>query len=252
MKMVEIRYGENQELAELTGKTIAEVREQYKQEFGIPDRAKAKLNGKGIGKKLESVTDLYDEDELCFEEKSRKGLVMLGAFLLTLAITGGLFAYTATTSTGTITVTVGGGNYGDVSANSTPDYSIQGRRLGSIPAATLFNVTVPTGAGAYTGDMEVQVYLSNPEKLSNNYSSWLLRLGLTDNTTASKVDVDAITQVLSIQNPVVSFAVESANLTPGAVVYCYGGSYRAFPFSWLSDSSDYDPVLFAQVVQREQ
>ena len=61
--MVEIRYGEHYELASLAGKNIAEVREQYKQEFGIPDRAQAKLNGQEIGKKHELKQELKDDDE---------------------------------------------------------------------------------------------------------------------------------------------------------------------------------------------
>ena len=39
--MVEIRYGEHYEMADLAGKSVAQAREQYKQEFDIPDKAKA-------------------------------------------------------------------------------------------------------------------------------------------------------------------------------------------------------------------
>lgn len=49
--MTEIRYGEYYEMADLAGKSVAQAREQYKQEFGIPDKAQAKLNGKGIRQK---------------------------------------------------------------------------------------------------------------------------------------------------------------------------------------------------------
>ena len=100
--MVEIRYGERYEMADLAGRSIADAREQYKQEFGIPDKAQASLNSKGIGKKHEPMTALGDNDSLTFAEKSRKGLFFIGAILLALAITGGIFAYGATTATVTL------------------------------------------------------------------------------------------------------------------------------------------------------
>ena len=92
--MVEIRYGEHYEVADLAGQLLAEAREQYKEEFGIPDKAQAKLNGKPVKKKLEAVTELGDGDEFSFAEKGRRGLILVGTFLLAIAITGSLFAYT--------------------------------------------------------------------------------------------------------------------------------------------------------------
>ena len=46
--MVGIRYGEHYQEVDLAGKTVAEVREQYKEEFGIPDKAQVSLGGKSI------------------------------------------------------------------------------------------------------------------------------------------------------------------------------------------------------------
>lgn len=39
--MVEIRYGDYSEQADLAGKSVAEACEQYKLELGIPDKATA-------------------------------------------------------------------------------------------------------------------------------------------------------------------------------------------------------------------
>ena len=72
--MVEIRYGEHYEMANIAGKSVAQAREQYKQEFDIPGKARASLNGKGIRQKHELVTALGDNDSLTFAQKSRKGL----------------------------------------------------------------------------------------------------------------------------------------------------------------------------------
>ena len=87
--MVEIKYGEYSELAELAGKSIAEAREQYESEFEIPDRAQAILNDKPLKKGQEDRILLGDGDELYFEEKkrSRKPL-FITALLMALAISG--------------------------------------------------------------------------------------------------------------------------------------------------------------------
>ena len=45
-EMVEIRYSNSNEVADLAGQTVREARKQFKSEFSIPDKAKAKLNGR--------------------------------------------------------------------------------------------------------------------------------------------------------------------------------------------------------------
>ncbi len=246
--MVEIRYGEHYEVADLMGKSVAEAREQYRKEFGIPDRAQAKLNGKGIGKKLEAEAGLSDEDELNFEEKSRRGLVMLGAFLLTLAITGGIFAYTFTTATVTMLVTTASSDFAMISANRTVlTYQPFGTYRGAIPTGNLFNITPASG---YTGDLEVTVYLSNPDELTKNYRYWLLRLQLTDNSTGhNPVDAQGGTQVLTMENGHASFYFNSANFTSMNGPWCIwttGGSYMGLPWGtgW---GTTYQPLLFSVV-----
>ena len=51
--MVKVIYREHGQQADLAGKSVAEVRELYKSEFSIPNRAKASLNGKQLKGKLE-------------------------------------------------------------------------------------------------------------------------------------------------------------------------------------------------------
>ncbi len=241
--MIHITYGEHSRQVELAGMTVTEVREMFKSEFDLSDRAQANLNGQWLKKKLEAETGLCDEDELYFEERSRRGLVMLGAFLLALAVTGGLFAYTSLTDTVTIGVTGGTADFADVAGNNTPsiDYSVLGRHRGTISANTLFNIDTVAGSP----DIEVQVYLSNPDELSADYSFWMMRLALQDATGAS-MDTEGITKVLSLDNPTVTFT--SDNATPyTSYVENLGGSYRAFPFGWVGAN---DPLVFCKVVQR--
>ena len=51
--MVEIRYGEQYEVANMAGLTVGEAREQFRTELGIPDNARAKLNGRKVKGNLE-------------------------------------------------------------------------------------------------------------------------------------------------------------------------------------------------------
>ncbi len=174
---------------------------------------------------------------------SKKAMVLLGTVLLSLAVTGGLFAFTYTSASTTISVTAATTDFGSVSENASPTQSaLLGAVRGQIGTSNMFNVSTDSG---YTGDVEVQVTLANPDEMSEDYSFWVMRLALTDSTGNTKVDIENITKVLSLDNPFVTFAVDSANTT--SWVYCEGGSYRAFPFALGSGGAQ--PLIFAQVVQ---
>jgi hypothetical protein len=179
--------------------------------------------------------------------KSTRAVVLLGSLLLTLVITGGLFAYAYTTDTASITVDAVSVDFADVSANGTPlDYDIQGRVKGAIGAGGLFDITKDTN---YTGDLEVIVSLANADKLVENYSFWMMRVEFTD-SGLTKVDAENMTQVISLNNPEVTFYVDSSDLTGTKYVRTPGGSFRAFPAAGgLENGDDYDPMLFCTVVQ---
>jgi len=177
----------------------------------------------------------------------RKGLMMLSAFLLALAITGGLFAYTYTTTTITLGTTPVATDFATVTDNNNvPAYTFLGKTKGTIQAGGLFDVT--RGAG-YSGDLEVIVSLANVDLLVEDYSFWMLRVNFTDGDF-NPVDMEESTQVLSLSNPEVSFIVDSTNLTLTRTVYVPGGSYRVYPA--VKGLPDNDPVLFCQVIQASQ
>jgi len=241
--MVKVIYGEYSKQLDLAGKSVADVREMYDSEFSLSDRAQANLNGQWLKKKQEAETKICDEDELYFEERSKRGLVMLGTFLLALALTGGLFAYTQTTLSSTITVTAGGADFANVAANTTPDYTILGKLRGTISTAMLYSVNVTSG---YTGDIVVNVYLSNADDLEKDYSSWMMRLQLTD-VSGNPIDTLASTDIISLDKTFASFEVDTgANLTVPGYIECDGGSFKAFSSGWLSGEN---PIIFAQVIQ---
>jgi hypothetical protein len=173
-------------------------------------------------------------------------VVLLGSLLLTLVITGGLFAYAYTTDTASITVSAVSPDFADVSANTTLSYDIQGRVKGAIGPGVLFDITKDTD---YSGDLEVIVSLANADKLVENYSFWMMRVEFTD-SGQTKVDMEGMTQVISLNNPEVTFIVDSDNLTGTKYVYTPGGSFRVFPaIKGLNGGTDYDPMLFCTVVQ---
>ena len=243
--MIEIKRGENTETADLQGRSIAEVREMYQEGFGISEKDTAKLNGQKVGKNQEEETYLLDNDQLSFSKKSWKSLVMLGSFILALVVTGGVFAFTTTVQSATISVTGASNDFASITTNSTPTaITLMGNHLGSIDAATMFDIT---GDASYTGDLEVLVTLTNADELVQDYSFWALRVEYVDssNTTA---DLEGITKIISLSNPTTSFAVDSANISGGTFyIRTPGGSYRTLPFGLGSAGND--PVIFAEVVQ---
>jgi len=188
--MIEIKYGENSEQADLAGLSIAEAREQYHLKFNIPDGAKAYLNGKQIKKDQEAGLSICDCDALSFKEGTKvKVPVFMIAILAALAATGGMFAYTYFTATTTIGVTAGGADFADVSANMTvTPWSVCGYVTGAVNTGDLFTIdTTPCG---YTGDFIATVYLSNAEQLTKVYRVLVLKLEVWDNAGPTKVDIN--------------------------------------------------------------
>jgi methyl-accepting chemotaxis protein len=91
--MVEIRYREQYGIANLAGQTVSEAREQFKTEFGIPDKAGARLNDSRVKPSAELDTVLNDDDKLTFSVSRGKAAYLIGALLLASAATGSVFAF---------------------------------------------------------------------------------------------------------------------------------------------------------------
>jgi len=83
--MVEIRFKDQYEETELAGQTVSEAREQFRKEFGIPERATARLNGTKVKGSAEFDTVLQEDDTLTFNVPRGMGLYLVGAALLALA-----------------------------------------------------------------------------------------------------------------------------------------------------------------------
>lgn len=255
--MVEIRYGENYEVADLAGKSVAEIREQYKSEFGIPDRAKVSVNGKPVKKKLEPKVMLNEGDELCFQDKQRSKMpFFVAAVMLTLAITGGVFAYGYTTAGVTLGV-IDKEDWATVTVSSTANataWDVFGGYIGELPLdEDLFDIVPVTD---YTGDFEVRVYLTNTDKVVKAYRYLNMKLELVD-LSDGPADVqgkyqatlgEGYHQILNLRNAEVTFLMKS--YTDGATynVRLNGGSYMSHPGEWF-DTTQVKPELWCEVTQ---
>ncbi len=172
--------------------------------------------------------------------------ILVMAMAGSLVITGGMFAYAYTAASTIITASTGSADFASISANNTvAGYTTFGSYRGTIGSGNLFDVTPTSG---YTGDLQVNIYLANPDELSKNYGLWMLRVRLVD-TDDNYMDMEAINKVLSLNNGVVSFI--SDNLTAGTTYHIRttGGVYRSFPWVYLTTGSIYSPSLYAEVVQ---
>ena len=244
--MVEIRYGEHYEMADLAGRSVAQARKQYKQEFGIPDKAQASLNSKGIRQKHEPVTALGDNDSLTFAPKSRKGLFFIGAILLALAITGGVFAYGQTTITVGLTLDAQNDFAAVAVAASPPTWDVWGSYKGSVDTGDLFTVT-PDVPGSWTGDMSVVLTLTNSHELVAAYRILVLEIEIWDSTPVTPVKVGT-TEYLTMGNGEISIEIDQTGLIPPYDVRLTGGFYITHRGGWTADAED--PSIFCQVLQR--
>jgi len=254
--MVEIRYKNHSEAADLADKTLAEVREQLKEDFGIPYKAKANLNGRRVERGLESQTCLNDDDRLSFTGANLKGIVLIGGLLLALGITGGSYVYGFFTSTTTPDITAIDTDFVTVTANtsSTPQWTTYGQiTAGSTGSGTLFDIdTVTTN---YAGDMVVTISLINVEELVNVYRSLTLSIEIRDSSD-NVVDINGDDSadsddfiILTLSNAVVDLLL--AQETPDVyTVRLRNGNYKSNPVIGGWGSGDQIPELFCEVNQR--
>ena len=262
--MVEIRYGEQYEVADLAGQTVSEAREQFRNDFGIPDKARAKLNGSKVKGSTELDTVLNDDDKVSFAVAKTKAPFMVGALLLALACTGSVFAYGFINDSSSFSVAAPGGNFADVSANTDGfndlTWSSYGHFKGSINAdytvngTPIFNIDT-TGAG-YTGDLVVTVSLGNADALAKVYKVLALKLdmaypdGSYMDINASGTQTTSDWAMLTLGNGEVSlFTGGTANV---CTVRVKSGFYitHARPNAGWGAGYSAAPELFAEVAQR--
>jgi hypothetical protein len=240
--MVEIIYGDHYKQAELAGKSVAEARGQYQDEFGIPSKAQAKLNDKWVKTKREADTELSDDDQLCFAEKSRKGFILVSALLVALAVTGGVFAYGAITGT-IVGVGIGRPVFMNVTPGVAPNWTVFTGHTGNITAQNgTFTMSAATG---FSGDVVVRAMFMNPPALRQAYSALTLNITVRDNVTPFTFRGSGI---LTLYDPVVSIPV--GNYTAGATLRLdiASGYYVSHPTTWPTGA--HNPIFLVRIVER--
>ena len=221
----------------------SEVREQYKEEFSIPDKAQAKLNDKVVKSKLESDRILIKDDKLSFAEKSKRELFLIGAILLALAITGGVFAYGATTTTVGLTL-VGTSDYAAVVAEvSPPTWTVWGKFKGQVTAGDLFTITPETN---YTGDMVALLTLANAYDLVEAYRVLVLEIEIWDSAgTPAQVGT---TEYLTLDKGVIEIEIDQSGFTSPYDIRLVNGFYITHRGGW--DAGKEDPTILCDVIQK--
>jgi molybdopterin converting factor small subunit len=254
--MVEIRYGDQYEVTDLAGQTVNEAREQFKSEFGIPEKANARLNGSKVKSHTESDTVLNDDDRLTFAVSRSRTPFLVGALLLALAVTGSVFAFGFINASTTLTATTVNSNFADVTVNTTGianiGWSAFGFFKGSIAGPnSIFNITPAVG---YTGDLVTTVTLGNADQLVKRYRQLSLQLQMVDATTNATLDInesgaaDANDWVmLTLDNGSVSLFTNGGQ---NMAVRVKKGFYITHVFPFLGWSGSASPELFCEVAQR--
>jgi len=252
--MIEIKYKSNFEVSDIDGQSIADAREQYKNSFNLTGKAIAYLNGKKVTAADEAATILKDKDTLLFKVAgSHRVAYLVGALVLALAISGGVFAYGFTNASVTIGVTTHS-NFADVSANATsaPHWSVRGLEKGSTGGGTLFDLN--TTASGYPGDLSVTVMMANTNQLVSVYRNLTLILSVKD-SAGNPVDINndglvnaSDVTVLTLENGTVTFSINQT-AAKNYTISLSSGSYICNPANgWTSGAGA--PQLYCEVAQR--
>lgn len=255
--MVEIRFRDQYEVTDLAGLTVSEARERFREDFGIPDKATAKLNGTTVKGSVERDTVLNDDDKLTFTVSRGMGAYLVGAALLALAVTGGVFTFGFINATTSLNATTIASNFADVTANATGSANVSWNAYGFFKGSiggpnTIFNITPAVG---YTGDLVTTVTVGNADDLVKRYRVLALQLEMVDEATQTVLDInesggagDANDWVmLSLDNGSVSlFTDGSASMS----LRVKRGFYitHVHPFGGWQGSAT--PELFCEVAQR--
>ncbi len=250
--MVELRYGDYHEMVELAGKTVAEVREQYKPLLSIPDKTKTRINDRNVKKNQESETWLKDDDTLRFVEKSRKSPFFILAALVALAATAVPFAFAQTTASINLDVTEKD-DFVSVAANSTlPTWNVFGKFKGATGSGELFKITPASG---FTGDLSCMVMIGNGEELVKCYRVLVMKISIYESDGSGDCDTSAnltaFPEYLTLSKGEVDFTLENlAGKTSPFWVHLDSGFYISHYWGASAMGGDEDPTLYCDVTQK--
>ncbi len=140
--------------------------------------------------------------------KSKFRLIL--ALVLALTLSGGAYAYTFTTASGTINIAEPTGDVVTSNATATQpvwnsildDLSSENKTYGEVPRGNLFTITPNT---AYTGDLVAKVYLANTGNLTKAYQYLNMKVYLDGSVEAGETPNY---RLLTLQNGEVALTME--------------------------------------------
>ena len=181
----------------------------------------------------------------------------MGALLLALAVTGGIFAFGFINASTTLIATTINSNFADVTVNTTGvaacTWNAFGFFKGAIPGPnSIFNVTPAPG---YTGDLVTTVTFGNADQLIKRYRVLALQLEMVDANTNLPLDINesGVSDnndwvMLTLDNGSVSMFTK-AGTTPMSV-RVKRGFYITHVYPSLGWSGAASPDLYCEVAQR--
>jgi len=143
-----------------------------------------------------------------WERNTKRKFYLLVGLGLVLILSGGAFAYTYTTATGTVGVGEPSADFATCNVSTgQPDWSSvtdnlsENTTCGEVPTGDLFDIT-PNAA--YTGDVQMGIYLTNAANLTRAYKYLNMKLYLDGSEEAGETPDY---QVLSMQNGKANFSL---------------------------------------------
>jgi hypothetical protein len=254
--MIEIGYKENLTAADLDGCTIAEAREQFKEDLGIPHKTFAVLNGKTVRRDDEINVVLNDEDRLHFQKAGlNKSAVMVGALILAMVISGSVFAFGYINASTSLNVTTVNADFATVSANTshTPSWTVMGMAKMATGNGTLFDIS--TNASGYTGDFVATVSMVNVDQLVKIYRNLTLTIEVRDGAN-NLIDINEDNVVdshdftlITLENAQALLNIKQA--APGVYTVLLKSGYfisNVHTSAWTAQMAE--PQFFCEVAQR--
>ncbi|MBA7649924.1 hypothetical protein ES703_57723 [subsurface metagenome] len=175
--------------------------------------------------------------------KRKRLMFFIGAVLLTLAITLGLFAYGQTTATVTPVVS-GQPDFVTVTPLSGLTWTAWGSHVGRIPTGDLFTITPADGADPWTGDMSVILRIANAEDLIECYGILVFKIEIW-NSNNTKLTT---TEYLSLGKGGQIYIDFNYDAYTPYTVKVTGGNYVTHRGGWTTGRED--PTIYCQVLQR--
>jgi len=175
--------------------------------------------------------------------KSKFHLIL--ALVLALTLSGGAYAYTFTTASGTINIAEPTGDVVTSNATATqPDWnsilvelSSENKTYGDVPIGNLFTITPNT---AYTGDLVAKVYLANTGNLTKAYSYLNMKVYLDSSVEAGETPNY---RLLTLQNGEVALTMEELQPISGTWTQTSEAEFQGGTLSQVTTASPGDVIL---------